>query len=188
MIYRLFTTKGECPSVRSARARRYGLRHKLLNIAPLPVSDIHIALAIDRHMGGFFKLSIAGPFSTKLVEKFSIAVKYLHAKIALVGNKDPVTANGNTHGPTVVLVVVKLPRSAAFSTPMGDITAGLRHLHDMAAAGIEDIEVILCIDGNPVGACTAELILPEFHAVLVYRLHRQGSGTDRTAERQLNGC
>ena len=52
MIYRLFTTKGECPSVRSVRARRYGLRHKLLNIAPLPVRDIDIALTVGRDISG----------------------------------------------------------------------------------------------------------------------------------------
>ena len=52
MGYRLFTTKGECPLVRSVRAWRYGLRHKLLNIASLPVRDIDIALTVGGHVGG----------------------------------------------------------------------------------------------------------------------------------------
>ena len=52
MGYGLFTTEGECPSGRSVRARRYGLRPKLLNIAPLPVRDIDIALTVGRDLIG----------------------------------------------------------------------------------------------------------------------------------------
>ena len=47
MIYRLFTTKGQYPFI-----ARYA-EFELLDIAPLPVRDIDIALAVGCHMGGF---------------------------------------------------------------------------------------------------------------------------------------
>ena len=47
MVYGLFTTKGQYPFI-----ARYA-EFELLDIAPLPVRDIDIALAVGCHMGGF---------------------------------------------------------------------------------------------------------------------------------------
>ena len=46
VVYGLFTTKGQYPFI--ARCTEF----ELLHIAPFPVRDIHITLAVGRHMSG----------------------------------------------------------------------------------------------------------------------------------------